>query len=119
MIIGLDHVQISIPAGRLDEALRFYADTLGFVRVPKPAELSPTGAWLTGGTLNLHLGEEAHFATDGRAHPALMVADAGALIERCAAAGYRHRWDEGPAGYLRGSVFDPFGNRVELMQKLS
>jgi hypothetical protein len=48
-----------------------------------------------------------------------MVSDVRALIERCVAAGYRHRWDDGPAGYLRGSVFDPFGNRVEFMQKLS
>jgi catechol 2,3-dioxygenase-like lactoylglutathione lyase family enzyme len=117
-ITGLDHIQISIPAGRLAEALQFYQDALGFTRVAKPAELSPTGAWLTQGGVNLHLGEEANFATDGRAHPALMVSDVQQLVDACAAKGYRHRWDAGPNGYKRGSVFDPFGNRVELMEKL-
>jgi catechol 2,3-dioxygenase-like lactoylglutathione lyase family enzyme len=117
-ITGLDHIQISIPAGRLAEALAFYEGTLGFTRVPKPAELSQTGAWLTQGGVNLHLGEEPHFATDGRAHPAFCVQDVKRLIGQCIAAGYAHRWDAGPQGYKRGSVFDPFGNRIELMQKL-
>jgi catechol 2,3-dioxygenase-like lactoylglutathione lyase family enzyme len=118
MITGLDHIQISIPAGRLPEALAFYVDALGFARVQKPAELSPSGAWLTQGGVNLHLGEEENFATDGRAHPAFVVSDVQQLVDACAAKGYKHRWDAGPNGYKRGSVFDPFGNRVELMQKL-
>jgi catechol 2,3-dioxygenase-like lactoylglutathione lyase family enzyme len=118
MITGLDHIQISIPAGRLAQALQFYENTLGFTRVPKPAELSQTGAWLEQGGISLHLGEEENFATDGRAHPAFKVSDVQALMDACIAAGYKHRWDNGPAGYKRGSVFDPFGNRVELMQKL-
>jgi catechol 2,3-dioxygenase-like lactoylglutathione lyase family enzyme len=118
MVIGLDHIQISVPYGRLAEALAFYVDALGFERVQKPAELSPTGAWLTQGGINLHLGEEKNFATDGRAHPAFKVSDVQALIDRCVATGYTHRWDAGPNGYKRGSVFDPFGNRIELMQKL-
>jgi catechol 2,3-dioxygenase-like lactoylglutathione lyase family enzyme len=118
MITGLDHIQISIPAGRLPEALAFYVDTLGFTRVQKPAELSPTGAWLTQGGINVHLGEEKNFATDGRAHPAFCVRDVEALIGKCIATGYAHRWDVGPAGYKRGSVFDPFGNRIELTQRL-
>jgi catechol 2,3-dioxygenase-like lactoylglutathione lyase family enzyme len=118
-ITGLDHIQISIPAGRLEEALRFYAGALGFKRIPKPAELPQTGAWLAQGGVNLHLGEEPNFATDGRAHPAFCSSDVQALIDQCAAAGYKHRWDEGPAGYKRGSVFDPFGNRIELMQKIA
>ncbi|MGL4574787.1 MAG: VOC family protein [Burkholderiaceae bacterium] len=118
MITGLNHIQISIPAARLADALAFYQDALGFARVQKPAELSPTGAWLTQGGVNLHLGEEKNFATDGRAHPAFVVSDVQRLVDACVAAGYKHRWDTGPNGYKRGSVFDPFGNRIELMQKL-
>ena len=118
MILALDHLQISIPAGRLDEALAFYVDQLGFVRVPKPATLSASGAWLEQGGVSLHLGEEGDFATDGRAHPAFRVDDLDAVLAPVLAAGRRHRFDPGPAGFRRASVFDPFGNRIELVQQL-
>jgi len=116
-VLGFDHVQISIPAGCLDEALNFYVDLLKFVRIPKPAELNQTGAWLQQGPVNLHLGEESAFATDGRAHPALRVDNIVSMLDRASAAGLRTQSDQGPTGYLRASVFDPFGNRIELMQK--
>ena len=118
MITGIDHIQISFPAAHLDEALRFYVDALGFVRVPKPAELQQDGAWLEQGAVHLHLGEEAQFVTDSRAHPAFTVTDIEAILTRCASGGYRVRRDAGPIGYSRASAFDAFGNRVELMQKL-
>lgn len=117
-ILGIDHVQISIPRGRLDEALPFYVDVLGFQRIAKPVEFaSHGGAWLKHGVVNLHLGEEDGFITDGKAHVALRVEAIESLIERAVEAGYRHRRDQGPKGYGRASLFDAFGNRVELMQK--
>ena len=46
-IAGVDHVQIPIPAGREDEARRFYAGLLGLREVPKPPELAKRGGlWL-------------------------------------------------------------------------
>jgi len=116
-VLGFDHVQISIPACCLDEAWNFYVDVLEFVRIPKPAELDQTGAWLQQRPVNLHLGEEAAFATDGRAHPALRVDNVVSILDRAFAAGCRTQSDQSPTGYLRASVFDPFGNRIELMQK--
>ena len=110
MSFGLDHLQISIPAGRLAEALTFYVDILGFTRVPKPASLDPRGAW--------HLGEEPNFATDGRAHPAFRVDDIDVFLAPSITRGLRHRTENGPKGFRRVSVFDPFGNRIELMQNL-
>ncbi|MBL8510827.1 MAG: VOC family protein [Betaproteobacteria bacterium] len=117
-IIGLDHFQVAIPHGHLDAALAFYVDLLGFTRIAKPAELSPEGAWLTQGGINLHLGEEAHFAPSRRAHPALLVDNLLSLMDAAQAKGLETRMDSGPQGFLRGSVFDPFGNRIELMQAL-
>lgn len=119
MILGLDHLQISIPAGRLDEALSFYVEGLGFHRIPKPASLDPHGAWLVQGGVHLHLGEETPFATDGRAHPAFRVADMDAALDPLIARGCRYRDEVGPEGCRRVSVFDPFGNRIELMQSLA
>ncbi|GAC1625070.1 MAG: VOC family protein [Nevskia sp.] len=118
MILGLDHLQISIPAGKLDEALSFYIDLLGFARIPKPASLDPRGAWLVQGGVHVHLGEEAPFATDGCAHPAFRVADLDAILKPLIGRGLRHRDEVGPEGCRRVSVFDPFGNRIELMQEI-
>lgn len=119
MITALDHLQISIPAGRLDEALAFYAGLLGFTRVAKPPELAATpGAWLTQSGFSLHLGEEENFVTDGCGHPAFCVADLDALMAKLTQAGIRVRMDAGPSGYKRGSAWDPFGSRIEFMQKL-
>jgi catechol 2,3-dioxygenase-like lactoylglutathione lyase family enzyme len=121
MILGLDHLQISIPQGRLREALDFYISQLGFTRIPKPAEMEAKsgGAWLLQGGFKLHLGEEAHFKTDGRGHPCFLVHDVNAAVASAHAAGFQTRHDAGPAGYRRASVWDPFGNRIEFIQALS
>ncbi len=118
MILGFDHVQICIPKGRLEEALAFYVGLLGFSRVPKPASLDPTGAWLVAAGFNLHLSEEPDFTTNGEAHPALRVVDVDELINAAQAQGLTHRYHSGPDGFRRASIFDPFGNRIELMQRL-
>ena len=123
MITGLDHIQISIPEGRVDDALAFYADVLGFTRVPKPAELSQTGAWLVQSGINIHLGERANFSTDGDAHPAFCVSDLNSLLAKIenakiANTNCRIRHEDGPNGYVRASAWDPFGNRLEFMQHL-
>lgn len=119
MITGLDHIQISIPQGRVADALAFYAGVLGFTRVPKPAELPQTGAWLTLSGINIHLGEQNDFATDGHAHPAFCVSDLHSLLAKIETAKCRIRHDDGPTGYARASAWDPFGNRLEFMQRLA
>ena len=91
---------------------------LQFVRRPKPAELDQSGAWLVQGPVNLHLGEEQEFEAAREAHPALLVDNIDQLLEDTKRAGCQLRIEAGPAGYKRASVFDPFGNRIELMQKL-
>jgi predicted enzyme related to lactoylglutathione lyase len=117
-VLKIDHVQISIPWGKVAEAITFYEGVLQFARVPKPAELNQRGAWLTQGPVNLHLGEAKEFEPSPRAHPALLVDNIDALLENAQRGGYQLRHDDGPTGYKRASVFDPFGNRIELMQKL-
>ena len=117
-VIKIDHFQVAIPWGKVPEALAFYEGVLEFTRIAKPAELDQSGAWLTQGPVNLHLGEEKEFVPSKRAHPALLVDNIDQLIEKAQRGGHPLRMDNGPAGYKRGSVFDPFGNRIELMQKL-
>jgi catechol 2,3-dioxygenase-like lactoylglutathione lyase family enzyme len=119
-VVGLDHVQLAMPAGRESEARSFYGDLLGLPETPKPAALAARGgAWFENDRVKLHLGVEADFRPARKAHAGLLVDDLAALVEVLRRAGHVLRDDEPLAGYLRVYVDDPFGNRLELLQKLA
>lgn len=116
MIVGLDHVQLAMPAGGEEAARAFYAGLLGLTEVAKPAPLAGRGGcWFTGGGVSIHLGAEADFAPARRAHPALIVSDLAALRSRLEAAGVAPRDDDVDIGVRRFYATDPFGNRLELV----
>ena len=119
-IIGIDHVQIAMPPGEEDLARAFYANTLGLREVPKPSDMAKRGGcWFTGGGAQIHLGVEQGFVPAKKAHPALLVDDLAEFRARLAEAGVASS-DGGPlAGYVRADIHDPFGNRIELMQRLA
>lgn len=119
-IYALDHVQLSIPPQAEEAARAFYLAVLGFVEVPKPAELAGRGGlWLEQGSVQLHLGVEPDFHPLKKAHPALLTDNLDELIARVRASGGLVDDTQPPlAGYRRAHVFDPFGNRIELMQKI-
>jgi catechol 2,3-dioxygenase-like lactoylglutathione lyase family enzyme len=119
-ILSIDHVQIAMPAGEEDDARAFYVGQLGFMEIPKPPELAKRGgAWFQAGSVQLHLGVETDFHPARKAHPAFVVEDLDALIAHVQNAGYETDISQPPLdGYKRAHVFDPFGNRIELMQKL-
>lgn len=119
MITALHHVQLAMPRGREDEARAFYVGVLGFTEIPKPANLARRGGlWLTSGTADVHLGVEDDFRPAKKAHPALLVDDLAELRRVCEAAGAMLTIDEPLEGYDRAYVADPFGNRIELLQRL-
>jgi catechol 2,3-dioxygenase-like lactoylglutathione lyase family enzyme len=116
-ILGLDHIQLAMPAGQEDVARAFYAGVLGLVEEPKPANLAARGGvWFRGGALRLHLGVEVDFRPAKKAHPALLVRGLPELAARCTAAGFAPVTDEPLDGFDRLYVSDPFGNRVELLE---
>ena len=116
-ITGLHHVQLAMPHGREDDARSFYVAVLGFSELPKPASLARRGgAWFRSGAAEVHLGVEDDFRPARKAHPALLVEDLAAIVERCAGAGHPVSRDEPLPGYDRIYVADPFGNRIELLQ---
>jgi catechol 2,3-dioxygenase-like lactoylglutathione lyase family enzyme len=116
-IVGIDHVQLAMPAGGEDAARRFYGDVLGFEEIPKPAALAGRGgAWFRSGEVQLHLGVEADFRPACKAHPALRVEGLTSLIARCVDAGYPVERDVPLPGVNRVHVSDPFGNRIELIE---
>ena len=118
-VIGIDHLQLSMPEGEEQTARAFYAGVLGLTEVPKPAHLAVRGGcWFAGGGANIHLGVERDFRPARKAHPALLVDDLDALTARLAAAGVAFTPGKPLEGYVRGDIADPFGNRIELMQRL-
>jgi catechol 2,3-dioxygenase-like lactoylglutathione lyase family enzyme len=119
-ILGINHVQIAIPAGEEEKARQFFINTLGFREIPKPVELAKRGgAWFQAGTAQLHLGVEASFRPARKAHPAFVVMDLEGLIAKVQSAGFETDSTQPPLnGYKRAHIFDPFGNRIELMEKV-
>jgi catechol 2,3-dioxygenase-like lactoylglutathione lyase family enzyme len=119
-IVGIDHVQLAMPAGREEEARRFYAGLLGLPEIPKPEALARRGgAWFENRQVKLHLGVDPEFRPARKAHPALLVKDLLGLVERLRRAGVEVTDDEPLPGYDRVHVTDPFGNRLELMEPLA
>jgi catechol 2,3-dioxygenase-like lactoylglutathione lyase family enzyme len=114
-ILGIDHVQLAMPAGREDEARAFYSGLLGIPEKTKPAELARRGgAWFENEAVKLHLGVEADFRPARKAHPGLLVRDLAALVERLRRAGVEVV-EDALAPSQRVYVSDPFGNRLELI----
>ncbi|HKY16759.1 MAG TPA: VOC family protein [Microthrixaceae bacterium] len=117
-VYGLDHVQLAIPVGGEDTAAAFYEGLLGIPRVPKPEPLAARGGcWFVDGDVRIHLGVEDDFRPATKAHPALLVDDLAGLVGRLVAAGVTVRPGEPLDGYERAHVDDPFGNRLELMER--
>ena len=117
-ILGIDHVQLAMPRGCEEEARRFYGRLLGIPEKIKPLELAKRGGvWFESDAVKIHLGVEADFRPSRKGHPALLVHDLAALVERLRQAGIEVT-DDALAGYFRVYVSDPFGNRIELMEPL-
>ena len=119
-ILSIDHVQIAMPTGDEDRARAFYVGVLGFTEIPKPGELAKRGGtWFQSQNVQLHLGVESDFRPARKAHPAFIVSDLDGLLAKVKDAGYETDTSQPPLdGYKRAHVFDPFGNRIELMEKL-
>ena len=100
------------------EARAFFVDLLGFREVPKPPALAKRGGvWFESDSVKLHIGVEADFRPARKAHPAFVVDGLDELLAKIQQAGFETDTTQPPLdGYKRAHVFDPFGNRIELME---
>ncbi len=116
-ITGIDHVQLSMPAGEEPKARDFYVRILGLAEVSKPPHLAARGGcWFENGAVRIHLGVETDFQPAKKAHAALLVSGLDGLADRLRSEGCSVEPDEPLPGYERLYVSDPFGNRIELME---
>lgn len=115
-LITIHHVQLSMPPGAESVARRFYADLLGLKEIPKPPKLAARGGcWFGSGNLQIHLGVEQDFRPAKKAHPAILCEGYEALIAKLKADGVEVAEADDIPGVHRAHIFDPFGNRLELI----
>jgi catechol 2,3-dioxygenase-like lactoylglutathione lyase family enzyme len=119
-IRAIDHVQLAMPAGAESEARGFYSGLLGLPELPKPPQLAARGGcWFESDSVKIHLGVDADFRPAKKAHAALLVDDLSDLVARLTAGGIDVVDDEPLEGYERVYIYDPFGNRLELLQPVA
>jgi catechol 2,3-dioxygenase-like lactoylglutathione lyase family enzyme len=115
---AIDHVQLAMPPGAEDTARSFYRDVLGMVEIPKPPELAKRGGcWFASGVVQIHLGVEADFRPAKKAHPALSCSNYPELIRHLRSRGFDVTEVDDIPGVTRCHVHDPFGNRIEMIEK--
>ncbi len=117
-VVGIDHVQLAMPPGGEEAARDFYEGVLGIPEVPKPDRLAARGGcWFESPPLRVHLGVEDGHRPARKAHPGLAVDDLAAFVDGLIAAGIEVQ-DEGVVdGMHQVHVSDPFGNRLELIER--
>jgi catechol 2,3-dioxygenase-like lactoylglutathione lyase family enzyme len=113
----LDHVQVCIPRGTEAEAREFYGRLLGLEEIEKPDVLKKNGGmWYGVAGVQLHVGVEDEVAPSKR-HPAFEVQDVPGVRAYLEQNGVRTKDEPDIPGVRRFSLFDPFGNRIELLEK--
>ena len=114
----IDHVQIAIPVGGEDDARGYYGHLLGLTELAKPPEMAARGGcWFAVGGLQLHCGTEAEFRPAKKAHVALAVDDLTGLRTVIDRAGHTTLDDTPVDGRARFFSHDPFGNRIEFIER--
>lgn len=114
----LDHVQVCIPRGAEARAREFYGGLLGLEEVEKPEALRGNGGvWYAVPGAQLHVGVEEEVAPSKR-HPAFDVEAAREVRGYLERSGVRTRDEPDIPGVVhRFSFLDPFGNRIELLER--
>jgi len=119
MIIGIDHVQLAMPEGEEPRARAFFEGVLGMAELPKPESLKGRGGcWFACGRQELHVGVEVGFQPAQKAHPAFLVNDLARLQARLEEKGVAVLHQPALPNAKRIFVKDPFGNRIELMERI-
>jgi ubiquinone/menaquinone biosynthesis C-methylase UbiE/catechol 2,3-dioxygenase-like lactoylglutathione lyase family enzyme len=119
LVLGLDHMQLTMPAGTEEQARAFYGGALGLEELPKPPALAARGGvWFRCGKQELHLGVEDDFHPQRKGHPGILVSDLAATRARLESVGAPIIPDDLLPGYERFYTADPFGNRIECLHPL-
>lgn len=115
----IDHIQICIPKEKEVEARAFYTGILGLVEIPKPeALLKNGGLWYQLKDIELHIGTET-VENHSKQHPAFQVKNIQQIKQYLLKEGVRIRENTPIPGCERFDFYDPFNNRIELVEKVN
>ncbi|KAF0250148.1 MAG: glyoxalase/bleomycin resistance protein/dioxygenase [bacterium] len=112
----LNHVQISIPQGQEEKARLFYSKIIGLEEIEKPDELKSNGGlWFKIAGIELHIGVENNQSKSKR-HPAFEVENIDQVKDYLVSRAVSIKEEIPVSGLKRFSFFDPFDNRIELIE---
>ena len=111
---GIHHASVLVTD--FDEARKFYVGVLGFEEIPKPSTFDFEVLWLRFGNCHFHLIPSGTADSISLRHVALHVADVNAARAHIEEHGCTIEETDPIPGADRFFTFDPFGNRIELIQ---
>ncbi|MFQ3543990.1 VOC family protein [Halobacillus rhizosphaerae] len=115
---SIDHIQLAAPEGAEAEARHFFGNVLGLKEIEKPPALKKNGGvWFSFGSYQIHIGIEEPFVPAKKAHPALLVRNILALQNHLEKQGIEYQPDGKLPGANRMYIHDPFGNRIEILER--
>ncbi len=110
---------LCIPEGKEDNARDFYANTLGLKELKDLGYAIPKGAmWFQIGDIQLHIRAENQTCDASQRHPAFIIDNIDEVKKYLVSAGISIRNDSQIPDRKRFSFWDPFGNRIELIEML-
>jgi catechol 2,3-dioxygenase-like lactoylglutathione lyase family enzyme len=121
-IIGVNHVNVTVPATLEAAAKHFYNVVLGLPQIPKPeGTRQSVGAWYDLGGTQLHLSVEDGVNNEASdRHVCYQVSDIAAAALHFRQAGVEVLDDDARVrGQSRFFLRDPGGNLIEITQRVA
>lgn len=111
-----NHINICVMPEQLEDAKAFYTDVIGLKLIPRPDHIfNSKGYWFDIGDIQLHIGVEPKMPRSTR-HTAFEVEDVTAAKKLLEAHNVELVKEPVVSGWDRFAFYDPFGNRIELIQ---
>jgi catechol 2,3-dioxygenase-like lactoylglutathione lyase family enzyme len=113
----IEHVQMVVPIGKLEEARKFYLGVLGFEEVPMPASFAgrAPGFWCQSNGVMVHVGQDAETKRT-KAHPAFDIENVAGVRKYLEGLGVKTFSEPVIPGRERFTFRDPFENRIEFLE---
>ncbi|MEE3894288.1 VOC family protein [Priestia megaterium] len=116
----IDHIQLAAPPNSESKARHFFGTVLGLTEVEKPESLKKRGGvWFEFGSYQLHIGVEPAFSPAKKAHPGFHVKNLPEFKDHLTSFGISFMKDKNIPGVERIYVADPFGNRMEFLERVN
>lgn len=117
-IVGVDHVQLTVPRALEAATLDFYRHVLELTEIPKPEELRARGgAWFQVGNMQFHIGVDPEPWPKSKRHVCFLVPDIVKARAAAVAKGAAVEEEGEAEGLKRFFIRDPAGNRIEIGQR--